>query len=110
MPRVPEVATALGNGADGAELKIGLCAKVRHLMRKNFLLKLRAWTALSCGFIPVGFLFEFCLPFGLALVWGSLISLFFPCPSPLLFPRDLPSSFANTTRVITPHRQSRNAA
>ena len=49
--------------------------KVRHLARKNYLLKMRQWTALSCGFIPTGFLCEFCLPFAIALLWGSLSHL-----------------------------------
>ncbi len=61
--------------AASGELQIGLWSKVWHLMRKNYLLKLRQWTALSCGFIPTGFVCEFCLPFGIALLWGSLSHL-----------------------------------
>lgn len=35
----------------------------------------RQWFTLSCGILPMGFLFEFCLPFGIALLWSSLSHL-----------------------------------
>jgi len=72
----PPSTTMRMNVEDDAEQHtIRLRTKVWHLMRKNYLLKLRQWTTLSCGFIPTGFLFEFCLPFGIALLWGSLSHL-----------------------------------
>ena len=41
-----------------------LCARVKHLMRKNGLLKIRQWTSLSCRVLPMGFIYEFVLPIG----------------------------------------------
>ena len=48
---------------------------VWHLMRKNYRLKMRQWFTMSFGFLPMGFVFEFCLPFGIALLWSSLSHL-----------------------------------
>ena len=78
MPRADGPAPAPGPGAGaggGGGADVTLQTRVKHLVRKNYLLKVRHWTALSCKCIPTGFLFEFCLPFLIALLWGSLSHL-----------------------------------
>ena len=54
---------------------VGLQLRVKMLMRKNYLLKMRQWTKLSCVLLPMGFIFEFCLPFGIAGLWSALSHL-----------------------------------
>ena len=46
------------------------CTHVRFLMRKNFLLKRRQWISMSFKCLPLSAIFEFLLPFSIALLWS----------------------------------------